>query len=219
MRGAVAERVRQSLATAASLTLTREVRAASLARAREHASASLGMDVAYDAWFVKIIAAALREHPIFNSTVERDTIVVLDEVHVGFAVALPGGLIVPVVHHADREPLGVIARSVRDLAVRAQNGHLRPQDVTGGTASISNLGAYEIDAFTPILNPPQSVILGIGRIAERPVADGGRLAVAATCVLSLTFDHRVADGAPAAQLLQSIARKMEDEGYLHALST
>ena len=219
MRGAVAERVRRSLATAASLTLTREVRAASLAQARKRATASLGLEVSYDAWFVKLLAAALREHPIFNSTVEHDTIVVLDEVHVGFAVALPLGLIVPVVRHADREPLRSIAGTVHELATRAKGGHLRPQDVTGGTASISNLGAHGIDAFTPILNPPQSAILGIGRIARRPVVDGERIGVSETCVLSLTFDHRVADGAPAAELLHSIAQKMEDERYLDALST
>ncbi len=219
MRGAIADRLRHSLTTAASITITREVRAAALVQARGRAATTFGIDVPYDALFVKLFAAALREHPIFNSTIERDTILVLDEVHVGFAVALPRGLIVPVVRNAGTEPLSSIARTVRELTERARASKLRPADVTEGTASISNLGSYGVDAFTPILNPPESAILGIGRITERPVVDGDGIVASATCLLSLTFDHRVADGAPAAQLLESLAQKIQDESYLHTLST
>jgi len=95
---------------------------------------------------------------------------------------------------------------------------LRPGDVEGGTATITNLGGYGIDAFTPILNPPQSVILGIGRIAPRPVVRDAGLTVGHTCVLSLTFDHRIADGVPAAQLLDAIDRRMNDEQFLSTLA-
>jgi pyruvate dehydrogenase E2 component (dihydrolipoamide acetyltransferase) len=107
---------------------------------------------------------------------------------------------------------------VRALTAKARAGALRPQDVLGGVATITNLGAYGIDAFTPVLNPPQSVILGVGRIAARAVVDEGRLAVGTTCVLSLTFDHRVADGVPAAELLEAVARRMNDAEYLASLA-
>ncbi len=219
MRGTIAERLRYSLSTAASLTITREVRAGAVVAAREGLEKVLGMEVPYDALFAKIFAVALREHPVFNSTIENNVILMLDEVHIGFAVAVPRGLMVPVVRHADREPLSQVAAAVRELSSRTLAGKLRPGDVTGGTASISNLGAYGVDAFTPILNPPQSSILGIGRIAERPVVEGGAIVPAATCVLSLTFDHRVADGAPAAQLLDAIARRMADVQFLRSLGT
>jgi len=217
-RRAIADRLRHTLATAASLTITREVRAGGVTEARARFGKKYGMEVPYDALFVKMFAAALRELPTFNAIIEQDTILVIDEVHVGFAVALPGGLIVPVVHHADARPLVEVASAIRELSTRALNGTLRPDDVAGGTASISNLGSYGVDAFTPILNPPQSAILGIGRIVERAVVDGGKVAPAASCVLSLTFDHRVADGAPAAQLLDAVAQRMTDGRYLDGLS-
>jgi len=218
MRATIAQRLRHSLATAASLTLTREIRAQILVSARTRLQEVLGMEISYDALFAKIFGVALREHPAFNSMIENDAILVLDEVNIGFAVAVPRGLMVPVIHNTDREPLSKIVAAVRELSGRALAGKLRPDDVTGGTASISNLGAYGVDAFTPILNPPQSSILGIGRITERAVVEGRAIVPAASCMLSLTFDHRVADGAPAAQLLDSVARGMTDSQFLEGLA-
>ena len=217
MRATIAQRLRHSLATAASLTLTREVRAQALVSARPRLQEVLGIEVPYDALFAKIFGLALREHPVFNSMIENDAILVLDEVNIGFAVAVPRGLMVPVIHNTDREPLSKITAAVHELSGRALAGKLRPDDVTGGTASISNLGAYGVDAFTPILNPPQSAILGIGRINERAVVEAGTIVPAATCVLSLTFDHRVADGAPAAQLLDFVACHIADPQFLQGL--
>jgi pyruvate dehydrogenase E2 component (dihydrolipoamide acetyltransferase) len=219
MRRSIADRLRHSLATAVSITITREIRADALVESRKKLTGVLGADVSYDALFIKLFAAALQEYPAFNSTIERDTIVVLDRVHIGFAVALPEGLIVPVVHEADSSSLQHVSSTVRELSERALGGRLRPADVTGGTASISNLGHFGVEAFTPILNPPQSAILGIGRIVERPVVDAGKIIPAPVCMLSLTFDHRVADGMPASQLLDSIARKMNDERYLAGFSS
>ena len=217
MRRTIADRLRHSLSAAASLTLTREVRAGLLVALRESLRKT-GVEAPYDAIFIKLLAAALREHPSFNSYLDNDAIVVLHDVNIGFAVAVAGGLIVPVVRNADAQPLSNVAAAVRDLSRRAREGHLRPADVADATASITNLGSYGVDAFTPILNPPQSVILGIGRIVERPVADNGQLIAAPTTVLSLTFDHRVADGAPAAQLLGFIAERITDRQYLENLA-
>jgi pyruvate dehydrogenase E2 component (dihydrolipoamide acetyltransferase) len=217
LRRSLAERLRHTLATAASTTLTREADADALVVVRRRLAEKLGKAPSYDALFVKLFASALREHPELNARVENETIVQLDEAHIGFAVAVPGGLVVPVVHNADSAPLREIARNVEELSNRVLAGRLQPADIEGGTATISNLGGQGIDAFTPILNGSQSVILGIGRIAERAVVRNGALAVGCTCVLSLTFDHRVADGTPAALLLDAVVRRMNDEKFLAAL--
>ena len=218
VRRAVAERLKHSLATAVSTTLTREADAGVLVAARQRLAEAMGGAPPYDALFIKLLAVALRERPALNAILADDAIVIFDEVHVGFAVAVPGGLVVPVIHDADVAPLAAIARALHELTERAGAGRLRPADVEGGTATITNLGGYGIDAFTPILNPPQSVILGIGRIARRPVVRDANLAVGETCVLSLTFDHRIADGIPAAQLLDAVVRRMNDEQFLSALA-
>ena len=216
MRRTIAERMRHSLSSAASLTLTREVRAEALVSAHD-AMRRAGHDISYDAIFVKLLALALHDHRGLNSTVENDAIVIFDDINIGFAVSVEEGLLAPVVRHADRESLAAIAAAVRDLSRRAREGRLRPPDLANGTASITNLGAYGVDGFTPILNPPQSVILGIGRIAERPTCEPGRIVAAPTVVLSLTFDHRVADGVPAAQLLGDIAQRITDREFLEQL--
>jgi len=210
LRKTIAERLRWSFAEAIPLTLTREVRAEALVDARSR----LGGEIPWDALLIKIFADSLRERPELNALLRDGEILVLDEIHVGFAVSLPGGLVVPVVRDADVRPLAAIAAEVAKLAASARAGTLRPQDVLGGTITLSNLGGHGIDAFTPVLNPPQSAVLGVGRIAERLVVEEGKLAAGRSCVLSLTFDHRVADGAPAAELLGSVARRMADVEYL-----
>lgn len=217
VRGAIARRLRQSAANAVPLTLTREVRAEALAAARERLRTSLGA-APWDALFVKLFADALRALPSLNAVVAGDEILVLDEVHVGFAVQGPEGLLVPVVRDADRLPFAAIVEAVRELGGRARAGRLTPPDVLGGTATVSNLGAHGVDAFTPVLNPPQSAILGIGRIGARPVVEEGSVVAGESCVLSLTFDHRVADGAPAADLLAAVASRMGDAGWLDSLA-
>ncbi len=218
IRGTTARRLREAVATTVPLTLSREVRAGAVLAARSRLAEELA-PVPWDALFVKLFADALRERPALNAVVAGDEILVLDEVHVGFAVAVAEGLVVPVVRDADRRPLAEVIATVRSLAARARAGALAPPDVLGGTATVSNLGAHGVDAFTPVLNPPQSAILGVGRIASRAVVDEGSVIAAATCVLSLTFDHRVADGAPAAELLAAVAARMGDAAYLEALTT
>jgi pyruvate dehydrogenase E2 component (dihydrolipoamide acetyltransferase) len=197
--------------------LTREVRAEALVAARERLRARLRF-APWDAIFVKLFADALRERPDLNAVVAGDQVLVLDDVHVGFAVPVADGLLAPVVRDADRRPLAEVAAAVRELGERARAGKASPPDLLGGTATVSNLGAHGVDAFTPVLNPPQSAILGVGRIAARPVVEEARVVAGASCVLSLTFDHRVADGAPAAELLAAVAARMNDAAYLDALA-
>lgn len=217
LRRSLAERLRNTLATAASTTLTREASADFLVVARQRLAEKLGQAPTYDTLFIKLFAAALRERPELNAIIEGDSIVRLAEINVGFAVAVPNGLIVPVVRNADSAPFGKIVETVRNLTDRVLAGRLQPADVEGGTATISNLGCHGVDAFTPILNGSQSVILGIGRIVQRPVVHNAELTIGHTCVLSLTFDHRVADGTPAALLLDAVVRRMNDEQFLASL--
>lgn len=218
LRRSLAQRLRQTLSTAASTTLTREAAADILVAARRTLAEKLSQTPSYDALFIKLFAAALRERPELNAVIEGDTILRLANINVGFAVAVPNGLVVPVVQSADSASFRDTAKTVANLTERVLAGRLHTGDLDGGTATISNLGNYGIDVFTPILNGSQSVILGIGRIAKRPVVLNNELAVGHTCALSLTFDHRVADGAPAALLLDAVVRRMNDERFFATLA-
>lgn len=217
LRHSLAERLRNTLTTAASTTLTREASADVLVAARNRLTERLGQAPSYDALFIKLFATALRERPELNSMIEKDSIARFADINVGFAVATPHGLLVPVVPNADSALFAAVVAKVKELTDRVLSGRLQPTDLEGGTATISNLGIHGIDAFTPILNGSQSVILGIGRIAQRPTVRNGAIALGYTCVLSLTFDHRVADGAPAALLLDAVIRHMNDEQFFAGL--
>ena len=213
MRGLIAQRMQHSLTSTAQLTLTREVDARPLVQAREllvNRAADEGVRVSYDVLLAKSLAAALLAHPALNATIEGEAVVQLAEAHIGVAVAVEDGLVVPVLRDAAHRPALELARELTRLTDRARQGRLQPSEMEGGTATLTNLGAYRIDAFTPIINPPQSAILGVGSIAPRPAVDeDGALAVQPTVHLSLTFDHRVADGVAAATLLESMVSQWQ----------
>lgn len=205
MRKVIAERMHQSLQQAAQLTITSEadVTAASELRARLRA-ADPGFDFSYTDLIIQAAARALTRHPRLNSRLTEAGIQTQAEVNVGMAVALDEGLIVPVIRNADRLSLREIAVLSGELADKARNGRLKLEEVSGGTFTVSNLGVYGVDAFTPIINPGEAAILGIGRIVEKPAIYRGEIARRLMMTLSLTFDHRLVDGAPAAQFLQSV---------------
>ncbi|HEY3111415.1 MAG TPA: dihydrolipoamide acetyltransferase family protein [Chloroflexota bacterium] len=216
MRKAIADRMTASLATGAQLTLSREVDAAALVAARAAGRSSFEA-LPYDAFIARALATALAEAPALNAVVEGDEIVTFATVNVGVAVALDGGLVAPVLRDAASRPLLELARELVELTARARAGRLTPDDLADGTVTLTNLGGQGVDVFTPILNPPQSAILGVGRIAPRPVVVAGdALAARPTVHLSLTFDHRVADGVPAAQLLERVAGLLGDQRWLMA---
>jgi pyruvate dehydrogenase E2 component (dihydrolipoamide acetyltransferase) len=219
MRRTIADRLRSSVSTTASVTLTRDTDAEQLISARSELSTELDSSVPYDAIFVRLLALALGQRPELNAVIDRDAILVLEEINIGFAVSVESGLVVPVVQAADRRPFADLVSNVRELSGRATTNRLKPEDVLGGTATITNLGAYGVDVFTPILNPPQSAILGIGRIVKRAVVVEDHLDMRSTCTLSLTFDHRVVDGVPAAQLLGSVAMLMNDAKLVEMLKS
>jgi pyruvate dehydrogenase E2 component (dihydrolipoamide acetyltransferase) len=156
------------------------------------------------------VASALRQHPSCNAWWQDDHIRYWNEVHVSMAVAVEDGLITPVIRHADQKTLREIAAESHDLAGRARERRLKPEEYTGGTFSVSNLGMLGIDHFTAIINPPESGILAIGRIVQTPVAHDGQIAIRRRMRLTMSCDHRVIDGATGARFLQTLTAMLEN---------
>ena len=202
VRKVIAERMHQSLSASAQITITAE---ADVTPATEfRARLSREFDFSYTDMMVHSVARALMRHPRMNARLEGAEIVHFATANVGIAVALDDGLIVPVVNRAESKSIREIAVESRALGEKARAGTLKLEDVSGGTFTITNLGTFGIDAFTPILNPGETGILGVGRIVEKPAVYRGEIAKRAMLWLSLTFDHRVIDGAPAAEFLQTV---------------
>ena len=210
----MAERTAQSWTSAPHFYLLREVDAGRLGSWRDAAKRTLGRDVSMTDLLVRTTAAALRAHPRMNAAWADGSVRLGEEVNVGIAVAVEDGLLVPVIHGADRIGLGPIAERREDVVSRARDGSLRPEDVEGGTFTISNLGMFGVDAFNAVVNAPQAGILAVGRIAERVVAVAGTPAVRPMLTLSLSCDHRVVDGARAAQFLDTLATLIEEPAAL-----
>jgi pyruvate dehydrogenase E2 component (dihydrolipoamide acetyltransferase) len=166
--------------------------------------------ISYNDIIILATARALKRHPIMNSTLVGEEILLSDAVHMGIAVALPEGLIVPVLRDADKKALLEIAGEARELARKAREGTLEVDEVTGGTFTISNMSMFQVDGVTPILKPPETGILGVGRVKEKPAVYKGEIAIRSMMFLSLTFDHQIADGAPAGAFLETVARYLQD---------
>jgi pyruvate dehydrogenase E2 component (dihydrolipoamide acetyltransferase) len=214
MRRTIAERLRSGLATTAQLTLTAEADVTELAERLAGWSSGAGRRITYTEAIVRACALALRDHPRVAATWSERGIVRAKRIDIGVAVALDEGLIVPVVRDADYKDLPALGREIADLAERARSGTLVPADTDGACFSVTNLGAYRIDAFTPLLNPPQTAILGVGRARPRPAVVDGGIVPRTLVVLSLTFDHQVVDGAPAAAFLATVVSFLEQPQHL-----
>ena len=209
LRAVIAERLSASWRERPHVTLTTEADATNLVSARQQVIAELDEKVSYDAFIVTLVARALREQPHVNVRLTEDGTEQLAEINVGVAVDTERGLLVPVVRDVASKNLLQVHRTLRELVERALAGRSLPDDLTGGTFTITNLGVYEIDGFTPIINPPESAILGVGRIVPKPVAVDRQIVVRDMMALSLSFDHRVLDGAPAARFLQRVKQLVE----------
>ena len=170
----------------------------------------------YQDLVIAAVARALKESPIANSHLVGDEVRVLDEVNVGIAMAIPEGLLVPVIKNADRKSLLEIAQEVRELAKKAKSNSLSIDEMTNSTFSITNLSSYNIDTFDPLLNQPEIGILGVGTVEERPVVVDGEVAIRSIANLNLAFDHRAWDGAPAAEFVRSIAKLLSDPSWMKA---
>ena len=206
MRKRIAAHMFRSLQTTAQLTITTEADVTDMVHRR--ARLQEGMSISYNDLLVHALARALREHPRLNATIEGETVRVQKDINVGIAVALDEGLIVPVIRNADRKSPGEIAEESRGLAERARSGSLSVDEVSGGTFTISNLGMFGVDAFTPIIDLPQVAILGVGRVLEKPAVYESSITIRHMMVLSLTFDHRAIDGVPAAAFLRTVVEKL-----------
>jgi pyruvate dehydrogenase E2 component (dihydrolipoamide acetyltransferase) len=211
LRQILAQRMMAGSHQAAPVTLTTKVKAEALVAFRERlkVEATDGILPSYNDILIQCAAETLRELPELNACWHRNGILVYDAVHIAMAVDTPDGLLAPVVRHADRLTLPEIAEQTRKLIAQTRSGQLSQNQLSGGTFTVSNLGMFGIDAFTPILNLPQAAILGVGRIVDEPVVRDGQLDVGRTLTLSLTFDHRVIDGAPAARWLQRLCERIE----------
>lgn len=208
------ERMSASWATVPHFYLIREVYAGNLVEWRRRVTAMVekrsGVKPTYTDLLVKLIGFTLRGHPRVNASWADGRIQFNPEVNVGIAAAIEDGLIVPVIRHADTASIGEIAVQRRDLVERAQARKLRPADISAGTFTLSNLGMYNVDVFNAIVNTPQAAILAVGRIAERVVPVNGQPAVRSMMTVSLSCDHRVVDGARAAQFLDDLANLIEE---------
>lgn len=219
MRRVIAQRMSESAFTAPHVTLMTEADVTELVKLRQTLNEEDrdrgGSGISYVDLFIVIAARALLQHPYMNARIEGNDIVVERAVHMGIAVAVPDGLLVPVMRDVGELGVGAVARRRAAVVEAARTGTLSPDALSGGTFTITNLGAYDIDGFTPIINPPQAAILGMGRIVEKPAVFEGQICVRSMMTLSLSFDHRLVDGAPAAAFLQTVKRLAEQPALLH----
>jgi pyruvate dehydrogenase E2 component (dihydrolipoamide acetyltransferase) len=213
VRGIIAERMAASVHTTARVTLVMEVDATEFVAARERIKARVsqewGFAPGYNDLLAKVAAAALRQFPYMNARLAPDAVELLGHINIGMAVDTERGLLVPVVKDVDRKSLRQFGEEFRRLVEGARSGRSLPDDLSGGTFTITNLGMYDIDAFTPVINLPEAAILGVGRIAPKAVPRGDEIVIRQMWTLSLVFDHRLVDGAPAARFLQMIKALLE----------
>jgi len=213
MRGRVAERMFQSWNTIPRVTEVMQVDMSATVAFREAMlgqwEQQYGLRISLNDMITKAVAMALRRHPRLNATLVDQEVRVHDSINLGLAVNLDEGLIVPVIVNADQKDLGHLARTGRDLAEKARAGRLQLDEISDGTFTITNLGTTGIELFTPIINPPQVAILGVGMVQRRPVVVGDALAIRPSVYLCLVFDHRAVDGVPAANFLQEVKRLLE----------
>jgi len=209
MRKIIAKRLAESLFTAPHYNLVIEVSMDEAMGARATINTVPDTKVSFNDMVIKACALALKKHPKINSQWKEDAIIINHHVNIGVAVAVEDGLVVPVLKFTDAMSLSQIGASVRDLAGRAKNKKLGPQEMEGSTFTVSNLGMFGITEFNSIINQPNSAILSVGAIVEKPVVKNGQIVVGNTMMLSLACDHRTIDGATGAQFLQTLKQYIE----------
>jgi pyruvate dehydrogenase E2 component (dihydrolipoamide acetyltransferase) len=205
VRKVVAERLSYSARTVVPVTITVEADATKLVAMKERQS-----HIGFTAFGVKAAAKALRKHVEVNSTIENDEVTTYSDVNVAVAINTEQGLVAAVIRNADKLSLQEISSAIDDLARKAVENRLGIEDLTGGTFTVTNLGAYDVESFAPVINPPQCAILGLGRIGFKPSAYGKDVVARPSTLLTLVFDHRIIDGVPAAKFLRDIKRNLED---------
>jgi pyruvate dehydrogenase E2 component (dihydrolipoamide acetyltransferase) len=210
MRGIIAKRLAESKFSAPHFYLKMEINMDNAISARAQLNEASAVKVSFNDFVIKAVALALRQHPAVNASWMGDKIRRYQHVHIGMAVAIEDGLIVPVVRFADNKTLPQIAAEAKELAAKAKNKKLQPNEFTGNTFTISNLGMMDIDEFTAIINPPDSCILAVGRISEKIIRKGEGFAATQVMKVTLSCDHRSVDGATGAAFLQTVKKFLEN---------
>lgn len=214
MRKTIARRLTASMQEAPHFYLTRAVSMEAAATWREKLNALSPHKISFNDLIIKAVAMALRKHPYLNAAWMGDHIRLYQEIHIGFAVAVEEGLVVPVLRHADRKGLSEIAAETVLLAQKARERKLAPEEYTGSTFSISNLGMFGIEEFTAVINPPEAAILAVGAIQPTPVVKDGQVVVERRMRITLSCDHRVVDGATGAAFLETFTQLLEEPARL-----
>ncbi len=209
MRKTIARRMKESLAAAAQASHEIDIDCTEMIRLKDDLK-QWEIEITYTDILVKVLGVALRRHPLMNSAWTDEGILMREEVSVGVAVALEDGLIVPVIRNADTLSLASIHAQTRELIAKAREGILRAEDLEGAGFTVTNLGMYGIDRFTAIIDQPQTGILAVGRIVQKPVAIENTIEIRPQMTLTLSYDHRVIDGAPAARFLQTVRQLLEN---------
>ena len=212
IRKTIAKRLAASIGPIPHFFLTTEVDMERAAEARDALNRQLGDQgkVSFNDIVIKAVAIALTKHRACNAWFQEDHIRYWNAVHIGMAVAVEDGLITPVIRDADRKTLAEIGTEARELAQRARNRRLKPDEYTGATFSVSNLGMFDIDQFTAVINPPEAGIIAVGSIVPKPVAEGAAVVVRRRLRLTMSCDHRVIDGATGAQYLKTLKQMLEN---------
>ena len=213
LRQAISRRMQDSNQNFPHFYLTRAYDTGAMMKLRKEINALLPEDekISVNDFILKAVALALRQYPNLNASLEGEKQIRRHgHVNIGVAVAVEGGLLTVVVKDADQKPVRLIAREVREMAVKAREGKVRPEDIEGSTFSISNLGMYGIEQFSAIINPPEAGILAVGAVQDVPVVVEGQLTVGSRMKVSLSADHRVTDGAEAAEFMQALAAYLEE---------
>jgi pyruvate dehydrogenase E2 component (dihydrolipoamide acetyltransferase) len=210
IRKITAQRLSDSYRNAVHVTINMEVKADNLFNLRNKIEGNPSLTII----MLKLIAKALKDFPEANATLEGDKLTTYDSINIAVAIDTPFGLLTPVLRDVDRKSIKQLLDEYGDLVERARNGGLKEKDFVGGTFTITNLGMLDVDSFTPIINPPQIAILGINRIKDSIVIEDGLTKNIKTMYLSLSFDHRAIDGAPAARFLQRVKQYFEESDQI-----
>jgi pyruvate dehydrogenase E2 component (dihydrolipoamide acetyltransferase) len=210
MRKTIARRLGESKFTAPHFYLTVEINMDETVRLRKMANDTGAVKISFNDIVIKACAAALRKHPMVNSSWFGDKITIHQEINIGVAVAVEEGLLVPVVRNADAKSLAFINQEVKDLAGKAKSKKLSLEEMQGNTFTVSNLGMFGIEEFTAIINPPDACILAVGAILQKPVVKNGEIKVGNTMKITLSCDHRVVDGAKGAEFLKTLKSMLEN---------
>ena len=210
MRKTIARRLSESKFGAPHFYLTMEINMGAMMVARKKVNENADIRISFNDIIVKSCAAALRKHPAINSSWLGDKIRINQEINIGVAVAVDEGLMVPVVNNVEAKSLTYINQEVKELAGKARARKLQPQEMQGNTFTISNLGMFDIDEFTAIINLPDSCILAVGSIVSKPIVEGGEIIVGNIMKVTLSCDHRVVDGASGAKFLQTLKDMLEN---------